>query len=55
MSVVQVKSNYEGFYEWKDIKFAMDFNNKEIAGFSNVSQMIKEIFDRENIEKFYKN
>lgn len=51
---VQVDSNYEGIYEWKDIDFAMDFNNKEIAGFANVSQMIKEILDSENIQKFYK-
>lgn len=51
---VSVESNYEGMYEWKDISFAMDFNNKQIAGFANVSQMIKEILDAENIIKFYK-
>lgn len=50
---IKISENYEGTYEWKDIKFAMDFNNKEMAGFSNISQFIKEIFDLENITKFY--
>ena len=50
---VPVESNYEGIYEWKDIDFALDFNNKELAGFANISQFIKEIFDVENIQKFY--
>ena len=51
---VPVESNYEGIYEWKDINFALDFNNKELAGLANISQFIKEIFDIENIVKFYK-
>ena len=42
-----------GHYEWKDVEFALDFNNKEIAGCSNLAQMIKEIYDIENIKKFY--
>ena len=50
---VQVKSNYEGIYEWKDINFAFDYNNKEIAGLANISQFIKEKFDIEGIKKFY--
>lgn len=50
---VQVKSNYEGVYEWKDINFALDFNNKELPGLANISQFIKEIFDIEGIKKFY--
>ncbi len=50
---VQVKSNYEGIYEWKDINFALDFDNKELAGLANISQFIKEIFDIEGIKKFY--
>ena len=50
---VPVESNYEGIYEWKDIGFALDFNNKELAGLANISQFIKEIFDIENIQKFY--
>ena len=50
---VSVDSNYEGIYEWKDINFALDFNNKELAGLANISQFIKEIFDIENIQKFY--
>ena len=49
---VQVKSNYEGVYEWKDINFALDFNNKELAGLANISQFIKEIFDIEGIKSF---
>lgn len=50
---IPIKSNYEGLYEWKDIKFALDFNNKKLAGFANISQFVKEIFDLENIQKFY--
>ena len=50
---VPVESNYEGIYEWKDIDFALDFNNKELAGFANISQIVKEIFDIEGIKKFY--
>lgn len=48
-----VESNDEGIYEWKDIEFALDFNNKELAGFANISQFIKEILDIEKIKKFY--
>ena len=50
---VPVKPNYEGIYEWKDIKFALDFNNKKLAGLANISQFVKEIFDIEDIQKFY--
>lgn len=50
---VPLKPNYEGMYEWKDIKFALDFNNKSLAGLANISQFIKEIFDIEDIQKFY--
>lgn len=50
---VKVKPNYEGIYEWKDIEFALDFNNKELAGLANISQFIKEIFDIEGIKEFY--
>ncbi len=50
---VSVKPNYEGIYEWKDISFALDFHNKELAGLANISQFVKEIFDIEGIKKFY--
>lgn len=50
---VAVKDNYEGHYEWKDIDFVMDIYNQEIAGLSNLNQFVKEIFDLENIKKFY--
>lgn len=50
---VEVEDNYEGHYEWKDVNFALDFNSKEIAGCSNLAQMIKEIYDIEDIKKFY--
>ncbi|MCI8394574.1 MAG: NUDIX domain-containing protein [Bacilli bacterium] len=50
---VAVKDNYEGHYEWKDINFVMDTYNQEIAGLSNLNQFVKEIFDLENIKKFY--
>lgn len=50
---VFVKENDEGTFEWKDINFALDFNNKQIAGLSNLAQFIKEILDIEGIQKFY--
>lgn len=50
---IPVLDNIEGHYEWKDIDFAMNFNSKEIAGFSNLAQFIKEIYDLEDIKKFY--
>ena len=50
---VSVRDNYEGHYEWKDIDFVMDTYNQEIAGLSNLNQFVKEIFDLENIKKFY--
>lgn len=50
---VNVIDNEEGHYEWKDIHFVMDPYNKEIAGLSNLNQFVKEIFDLENIKKFY--
>ena len=50
----KVIENYEGIYEWKDISFALDFNNKELVGLANISQFIREIFNEEGIEKFYK-
>ena len=53
IDIKEVADNYEGHYEWKDIEFALDFNSKEIAGCSNLAQMIKEIYDIEDIKKFY--
>ena len=50
---VNVEETYEGNFEWKSIDFALDFNNKEIAGLSNLAQFIKEILDIEGIKKFY--
>lgn len=50
---VPVKDNYEGHYEWKDVEFVMNAYSKEIAGLSNLNQFVKEIFDLENIKKFY--
>lgn len=50
---VPVKPNHEGIYEWKNIEFALDFNNKSLAGLANISQFVKEIFDIEDIQKFY--
>ena len=50
---VIVQENYEGIYEWKDMDFVMDSNSREIAGYSNLCQFVKEIYDLENIEKFY--
>ncbi len=49
----EVFDNEEGTYEWKDISFAMDSNDTSIAGYSNLCQFIKEIYDLEGIKKFY--
>lgn len=50
---IQVEENIEGYYEWKPIEFALDSNNNQIAGYANLAQFIKEIYDIENIKKFY--
>ncbi len=50
---VNVNENIEGTFEWKNMEFVMDFHNKQIAGFSNLAQFIKEIRDIEGIKKFY--
>ena len=50
---VEVNENYEGTFEWKNIDFALDFENKQIAGLSNLAQFVKEILDIEEIRKFY--
>lgn len=50
---VNVDENEEGYYEWKDIDFVMNSQDKTIAGFSNLNQFVKEILDFENIKKFY--
>ena len=50
---VTVTDNEEGHYEWKSIDFVMNIDSKEIAGLSNLNQFVKEIFDLENIKKFY--
>ncbi len=50
---VAVNDNDEGHYEWRNVEFVMDTYNQEIAGLSNLNQFVKEIFDLENIKKFY--
>ena len=50
---VDVDDNAEGHYEWKDIDAVMNPFDKTIAGLSNLNQFVKEIFDLENIKKFY--
>ena len=50
---VNVDENEEGYYEWKDIDFVMNSQDKTNAGFSNLNQFVKEILDFENIKKFY--
>lgn len=48
-----VQDNREGHYEWKPTSFIMDAMSPEIAGFSNLNQFVKEIFDLEGLHKFY--
>ena len=50
---IEVNENYEGTFEWKNIDVALDFENKQIAGLSNLAQFVKEILDIEEIRKFY--
>lgn len=50
---VKVEDNYEGTYDWKPIEFVMDSESREIAGYSNLCQFVKEIYDLEGIKKFY--
>lgn len=50
---IEVNENYEGSFECKNIDFALDFKNKQIAGLSNLAQFVKEILDIEEIRKFY--
>ena len=48
-----IKTNYKSSYEWKNINFALDFNNKELEGLANISKIVKEILDVEEIKKIY--
>lgn len=48
-----VNDNREGHYAWKPTNFVMDASSTKIAGYSNLNQFVKEIFDLENIKKFY--
>lgn len=50
---VNVEPNEEGEYSWENMDFVMDFNNKLLAGYANVSQMIREARINENLDKFY--
>ncbi len=50
---VDIADNEEGHYAWKNIDFVMNIDSQEIAGLSNLNQFVKEIFDLENIKKFY--
>lgn len=49
----EIKENSEGSYEWKDIDFAMNFHNKQLAGYGNISQILREILIKEGIIQFY--
>lgn len=50
---INIDDNREGHYEWKNIDFVMNSYDNKIAGFSNLNQFVKEIFDLENVKKFY--
>lgn len=50
---IDIDDNREGHYEWKNIDFVMNSYDNKIAGFSNLNQFVKEIFDLENVKKFY--
>ena len=49
-----LEENYEGRYERKPVAFAKNSESPLLAGFGNIGQFIREIFDNEGIEKFYK-
>lgn len=50
---VPIKDNEEGSFHWMDISFAEDFENKELAGYANISVFIREILEVENVKHFY--
>lgn len=49
----EILENEEGTFSWFDLSFALDFENKQLAGYANVATFIREILVSENIIKFY--
>lgn len=47
--------NEEGQYFWMPTEFLLDGNNKQLAGYANISQFVKEILIREGLINFYEN
>lgn len=52
-SEIEVEENREGSFEWYDVNFAMDFNNKEFAGNANIALFVREALLKENKITFY--
>ncbi len=50
---IDIPENYEGEYNWYDIDFALDFNNKKLAGYANIALLVREILINEGIIEFY--
>jgi len=50
---VPIEENYEGSFHWMNIGFAEDFENKELAGYANISIFIREILEVEDVKHFY--
>jgi 8-oxo-dGTP pyrophosphatase MutT (NUDIX family) len=52
-NVVKIQDNLEGSYDFYDVNYAMDFENKEFAGYANITVFIREILIKENRLTFY--
>ncbi len=48
------EENEEGIFEWLNVDFVLDTNNKLIAGYGNVGLFAREILESENKYDFYK-
>ena len=50
---VPLQENYEGVFEFCDMSFALDFENKQLAGYANVASFMREILEKEGMSNFY--
>lgn len=50
---VSIEENEEGSFNWKDLAFAEDFENRELAGHANIALFVREILEIEQIKHFY--
>lgn len=51
----EFEENEEGTFEWLNVEFVLDANNRSIAGYSNVGLFVREILQMEKKYDFYNN